>query len=68
MSTIPDACSSIAPAMANACVALNSPPASFTRQMPPSSAGTMRNSPGQAEGRKAEASDEWKAWLKTSPG
>jgi hypothetical protein len=28
------------------------PPESFMRQMPPSSAGTIRNNPGQAEGRK----------------
>jgi hypothetical protein len=29
------------------------PPFNLIRQMPPSSAGTIRSNPGQAEGRKA---------------
>ena len=47
---------SVASATASACPAEITPPASLIRQMPPSSAGTIRNNPGQAEGRRGAAS------------
>ncbi|EGH27956.1 hypothetical protein PSYJA_02594 [Pseudomonas syringae pv. japonica str. M301072] len=38
-------------ATAMACALVITPPASLIRQIPPSSAGTIRSNPGQAEGR-----------------
>jgi hypothetical protein len=57
-SITPPACRALASAMARACAALNSPPGSLIRQIPPSRAATMRSSPGHAEGRSVTAASD----------
>ncbi len=57
-SITPVACCSAASAIARAWAARSTPPGSLIRQMPPSSAATMRSKPGQAEGRAATGMTE----------